>query len=68
MADYYKIPKKLAERLAVTKFRAGNADYGYIVNAGDFAPIGVAEAVKCGAEKVTEGEALRIVNIINNKK
>lgn len=68
MADYYKIPKKLAERLAVTEFRTGNADYGYIVNSGDFAPIGISEAVKSGAEKVTEKEAMRIVNIINSKK
>lgn len=68
MAAYYRIPKKLAERLGVTQYRTGNADYGYVVNAGDFAPVGTAEAVKCGAEKLTEKEAIRIVRIIKRKK
>lgn len=67
MADYYKIPKKLAERLALIRFRTGNADYGYVVNAGDLEPMGLKEAVRRGAEKITEKEALRIVRIINSK-
>lgn len=68
MITYYKIPKALAEKLALTDYRIGNDEYGYIVNEGDLETIGIDEAKKLGAKNVTEQEALRIVNIINNKK
>lgn len=67
MITYYKIPKALAEKLELTEYRVGNADYGYIVNEGDFSAIGTEEAIKRGAEKLTEAEALKIVNLINKK-
>lgn len=60
--NYYLVSYQLAVRLGVTAFRHGNSTLGYIVTAGDLAPIGVSEAVSEGAKPCTEAEAVNFIN------
>lgn len=59
---YFLIPFALATRLNVTLFRHGNSSIGYLVTAGDLAPIGIDAAVAAGAVPKNEAEAINIIN------
>lgn len=59
---YYLIPFALASRLGVTQFRHGNSSVGFLVTAGDLAPVGIEAAVAEGAAPKTEAEAINIIN------
>lgn len=60
--DYYIIQNNLAERLGVKDTRRGNAHVGYLVNSGDFAGIGLQNAVKLGARRVNKKEAKQFID------
>ena len=59
--DYYIVQNSLAERLGVKETRRGNAHVGYLVNSGDFAGIGLQNAVKLGARRVNTKEAKQFI-------
>lgn len=59
--DYYIVQNSLAERLGVKETRRGNTHVGYLVNSGDFAGIGLQNAVKLGARRVNTKEAKQFI-------
>ena len=60
--DYYIIQNNLAERLGVKDTIRGNTHVGYLVNSGDFAGIGLQNAVKLGARRVNKKEAKQFID------
>ena len=65
--DYYIIPAKLARKLALTDFRTGDEEHGYVVNTSDLEVSGIEAAKQMGARYVSAWDAKNIIKEITNK-
>lgn len=65
--DYYIIPATLAEKLALTDFRTGDKDHGYVVNTSDLEVLGLEAAKQMGARSVSTWEAQKFIDQVTNK-
>ncbi len=65
--DYYIIPATLARKLALTDFRTGNEEHGYVVNTSDLEVFGIEAAKQMGARYVSAWEAQKFIDQVTNK-
>lgn len=65
--DYYIIPATLAKKLALTDFRTGDEQHGYLVNTSDLEVFGLLEAKRMGARYVSAWEAQKFIDQVTNK-
>lgn len=65
--DYYIIPAALARKLALTDFRTGDEEHGYVVNTSDLEVLGLETAKKMGARSVNTWEAQKLIDQVTNE-
>lgn len=65
--DHYIIPAKLARKLALTDFRTGDEEQGYVVNTSDLEVFGLEAAKQMGARYISAWEAKKFIDQKTNK-